>query len=524
MAKILFISINDVNSEGVRTLSAVLKQNGHQAYIIFVQKSAFPYNKSKKSASVSREIENYDWVGIDEYGRRFRYSRGPDITPKEESLLLLLIKKINPDLIGFSVTTPLKNKYAYVTKLIKERLKKVTIWGGSHATIDPEDSLNYCDVVCVGEAEKTILDIARRIDNKEDVRGANNLVYSKNDQIVRNPLNPLIADLNELPFKDIYPDDKFLIDNDSIVEKFNEVSYSQNLRYHMISSRGCPFKCSYCCENFFHRLYSPQKFLRRRSPQNVINELKEAKKNIDYSIVQFEDEIFSIEYSWLEEFTGMYKKEINLPFVCYIYMAENIEKQLKMLREAGLTGTCLALQSGSEKINRCVFNRAYSRELYIKTAFMLKSLGIGYYVDIITYNPFENINDLQDTLDVLNQLPKGYGFSVNKLYILKGTQMYELAKGLETKKDKNVMPDRVFNYYSRLFWLTTQYNKHVIALIQKIPIFKRFPFLISISFTWLLRVMRIARRLIMLIKNLKWFFKILVNPVKNKDFIKRQLR
>lgn len=89
MARILFVSINDINAEGVRSMSASLKQSGHQAYIIFLKRNGFPYSGGEKYISASKEVESSDWVGINEKGKQFRYSRGPEITAEEKKYLFL---------------------------------------------------------------------------------------------------------------------------------------------------------------------------------------------------------------------------------------------------------------------------------------------------------------------------------------------------------------------------------------------------------------------------------------------------
>ena len=366
-----------------------------------------------------------------------------------------MIKEIRPDLIGFTVTTPLKRGCGEISKLIKSSYNIPIVWGGPDPTIDPESSLDYCDFVCVGEGEKTIADIATRIDSKRDIKEARNLVYRENGKFIRNPLYGLISDLDKLTFKDISPDNKILIDNNHLVRNFSEVSYTRNFRYHAISSRGCMFNCSFCCEEFYKKLYSPEKFLRRRSPSNVVRELKEARKIIHYKIVHFEDEIFSFDHDWLKEFKDIYKKEINVPIMCYIYPDQDIKRKLELLKEGGLIRTCLSLQSGSERINREIFNRPFNKYLFLETAQLLKTMGIDYYVDVITYNPFEDEEDLQATLDILNKLPKPSRLCVNKLYLSKGTKIYKLVKNLQDKKENKIVSDRVFNYYSRLFWSTT---------------------------------------------------------------------
>jgi anaerobic magnesium-protoporphyrin IX monomethyl ester cyclase len=489
MAKILLISINDVNAEGLRILSAVLKRDNHQSHIAFLKRygAQFTY-------ALGEDAADYDWAGVDRKGRQFRYCRGSQITATERELLLSLVADINPQLIGFSVTTPLRKAAAEISQLLRSRFRTPIVWGGPDPTISAEDCLAYCDFVCIGEGEGTIADIAVALDNNTDLREVNNLAYLADGKCVRNPVNPLIHALDAIPFKDIDKQGKFLIDDDSLVSNFDEVSYSRNYRYHVISSRGCPHKCSYCCEEWYKRLYSKQAFLRRRSVSNVICELKAAKETTGCKYVQFEDEVFSYDCDWLLEFRDQYRSQIGLPFGCYIYPNANIERQLTVLKEAGLVHTCLALQSGSERINKEVFHRVYDRDHLINTARLLTAMGIGYYTDVITFNPFETEEDLQATLDVLNELPKPFDLCVNKLYAVPGTKIFDL---LENRKRDNTgtIAKSTFVYYSRLFWLATHHSRRLVTLVQKLRVFRHLPFL----FTWLEwakpRLDRVAGRL-----------------------------
>jgi len=212
----------------------------------------------------------------------------------------------------------------------------------------------------------------------------------------------------------------------------------------------------------------------------VIRELKIAKEILGYEYVQFEDEVFSYDNAWLSEFRDMYRNEINVPFECYIYPNANIEGQLTLLKEAGLNYTCLALQSGSDRINKEVFNRTFDKEHFINTANLLKGMGIAYYTDVITFNPFETKKDLQATLNVLNELPKPFHLCVNKLYALKGTKIFDMVEN-HRKSNDGITANNVFLYYARLFWLATHYNKRIVRLIETIRVFKYFPFL----FNWL---------------------------------------
>lgn len=474
MAKIVFLSLYDVNAEGLRTLSSVLKKEGHKPYIIFVKR----YSKRRLKRG---EGEGRDWVGIDMRGRLFVHARGKAISDQEKKLLLRLVHRIDPDLIGMSVTAPLKILYAELTHLIKKNLDIPVIWGGAEPTVNPEDCVKDGDFVCVGEGERTIVELANLLDTGEEFDQVKNLAYARDERFVKNPLFPLVSNLDEIPFKDISPEDKFLIEDGRLTESFSEISYSRSAKYHINSSRGCPFVCSYCCESHYKKLYAPQRFLRRRSPSHVIAELKAAMKRIDYRMVQFEDEIFTLDSAWLEEFSVMYREEIRLPLICYLFPDKDIDRNLEILKKAGLTLACLGLQSGSSRINREIFRRPYQRKRMVRTAAKLKSLKIDYYVDVITHNPFEYEKDLQATLEVLIELPKPFWLCVNKLHIIKGTSIADMMEKAVGDNEKPRDRARLFDFYSRLYWLTpfTRFHRHTLSLIRRFKIFRKFPYLVN---------------------------------------------
>lgn len=480
MARVLLVSVNDVNAEGIRMLSAVLRRNGHEPSIVFLQRNGFPYRDAKKYLEARRDVEEYDWTGIDSAGRPFRYCRGPDLTTLEQQLFLSLIGELGPDVVGFTVTQPFVRSIAHLSSLIRERFGIPILWGGPAPTSTPKACLQWCDFVCVGEGERAIADIAMRIDKGEDLSEAKSIACLRDGKFLQNPLHPLVENLDDLPFKDISPENKFLIEDDCLTRDFGEASYSG--RYHTASARGCPFSCSYCSENYLKSLYPSQKYLRRRSPSHVIAELAQARKALHYRIVQFEDEVFALNAEWLEAFVAMYRERIGLPFECYIYPGKRIEDQLKLLKEAGLHWTCLSLQSGSDRINREVFKRHFDKTLYLETARILRGLDIAFYADVITYNPFETREDLEATLDVLLQLPGRFPLFVNKLYLIEGTAIHASAHGAKGSTAVGRVADRTFGHYSRLFHAAGRYPKSAVKLARRAKIFEYSPSLLRLYF------------------------------------------
>ncbi len=474
MAKIAFVSICDRNAHGLRMMSSSLQRLGHECHIIFLKRYG-------RSPEVEAEPDDYPWIGIDSRGREFRYAHGSPITDRELGLLCGLLERIRPGAVGMSVTTPLRKRNAKVSRYIKWTIQAPVIWGGYDPTVNTADCLEHCDYACVGEGEVAMLEIARRLDAGESLDGVPNLSYRRDGSTVTIPRAPLVHDLDSLPWRDNSPENKYFIEDGELVESYPILTDRPEGTYQTITSRGCPYRCTYCCEASLKDIYTGEKFLRRRSARDAVAELAEAKTKHGATDIMFEDEIFGMDYKWLQQFTPLYLEQVGLPFSAYLYPTRNIDKLLPMLKEAGLTSCCVSLQTGSERIHKNVFDRPYDRELFLKTIRLCRSLNVGFYTDVITFNPYEEESDLQKTLDVLLDIKGPYGLCINKLFVLPGTplteQMLRDGKALEDGSR-----DDLFAYYCRLFSIASlsPFSGTAVRLVKRFEIFRRHPALIAV--------------------------------------------
>ena len=475
MANIVLISIYDRNAYGQRLMSANLKQLGHQCHMIFLKR----YN-TDWSYELELEIGEYPWMGVNERGKVFKYASNSHISPRELELLRDLLARLRPNVIGMTVNTPLRVQNVKVTESIKDHFDIPVVWGGYDPTVNAPQCLELCDYACVGEGDQTIIEIAERIDQGRSFDDVCNLAYKREGKTVFNPKAPAEQEIDKYPWRDNTPDNKYFIEDDQLVENYPVINDRGPGDYQTMSARGCPYKCTYCCEASLKDLYSGEKFLRRRSPQDIVAELVQAKNQFNLTHIRFEDEIFGMNLKWLTEFAPLYREQVGLPFDAYIYPSRDIENILKVLQYAGLTFCCLALESGSERINKKVFDRVYDRDLFLQTVRVCKNLSIPFYSDIITYNPYEEEEDLRKTLNVLLEMGGGFSMCINKLFVLPGTKMAQQMRidGLAVSDPRK---DSLFNYYCRLFWISS-FSRHApyfVWALDKIPIFRRRPQLLN---------------------------------------------
>jgi len=471
MATIVFVSLYDRNAYGQRLLSASLKRRGHDCHIVFLKR----YD-STPSKFRGLEAGEHAWIGIDRRGREFKYASTSPISPRELELLRQVIERIQPDLIGLTVNTPLRLQNSRVTKFIKSFSEAPVVWGGYDPTVNPADCLDFCDYACIGEGDTAILELAECVDRGESFERVHNLAWRRNGQPVFTPRAFLLQDLDSAPWRDDDPQNKYFIEDGRIAENHPVINDRRPGSYQTMTSRGCPYRCSYCCEASLKDLYAGERFLRRRSPAGCVAELAQAKIRFDLDEIVFEDEIFGMDLKWLSGFVPLYLEKVGLPFTAYVYPARNVEKLLPLLQLAGLNLCSVALESGSARINRTVFDRVYNRDLLVKSARLCKELAIDFYTDIITFNPYEEESDLKDTLSVLLDIGGRYDLCVNKLFALPGTHLAErMARDGATAGDPS--KDRLFHYYCRLFWVASfsPNSRWVVRLLERLRVFRRHP-------------------------------------------------
>ena len=206
--------------------------------------------------------------------------------------LLETINENNPDVIGFSVTTP---QFGYL-KLIVGHLRTFSdsyvVCGGVHPTFSPGQVLDVPGVNCVvrGEGEYAMKELMDALRNKSDYYSIKNCCFKNEDKYIENPIRPLIENLDGLPFPD----------KDNM--EATDTGFSPNgVRF--IFSRGCPYECTYCSNKALSQLYpNSKKYTRFRSVEKSIEEIKLAVERRPIGFITFDDDLFSLNKKWYYDF------------------------------------------------------------------------------------------------------------------------------------------------------------------------------------------------------------------------------
>jgi anaerobic magnesium-protoporphyrin IX monomethyl ester cyclase len=354
---------------------------------------------------------------------------------KQVSGVIEFILGLKPSFVGFSLLyTEFQKSCDLTSRLRGAGLAAPIVWGGIQPTISPETCLEHADYVCVGEGEEVVVDIAEALSRGESLKGVRNLAYVENGRLVGNDIRPPVADLDALAHYDHVPKSSFIQERNGVISGLDEKAFRRNARYggtvhDIMMTRGCPFSCTYCCNNFLSRLY-PSGRLRRMSADKVMLELEKVVVENPYvEYVNFQDDCFLADsLDHLEDFCRKYRDRINRPFVIRSIPTYINEEKAALLRQAGLSWINVGLQSGSDRVLEGVYRRSSSREDFLKAAGIIHRLGIAAYYDVILDNPFEGDEDRLETARALMETPRPFYPQFYSLTLFPGTDLYERAR------------------------------------------------------------------------------------------------
>lgn len=294
-----------------------------------------------------------------------------------------IIKKIidsKPDVIGFSVISLTYQWSIRIAKELKKQLKDTPIiFGGVYAMSNPETVLKQdcVDVVCIGDGEYPLLELVESLKKGKIDTKIKNLWFKKDGKIIKNDLRT--------PVKfDDYP----MFDKDL----FNKHIPIKN-SYLTIASKGCPFNCTYCSQNFLQPIMSGNKkktHFELRNVDNIINELKTMKERYNFQIVEMWDNTFTANKKWTLDFCKKYKEQVNVPYRILTHPMCIDEEVAQALKDSGCYKVQFGVQSMDEKIRAEILNRHESNEMVLKGFESCDKAGLNYSIDHIFGLPGDN--------------------------------------------------------------------------------------------------------------------------------------
>ena len=394
-----------------------------------------------------------------------------EVIPADLERLSERVEREGEVILAFSTPSAHATVYIELNRQLKRRHPQVfSVFGGTHPTYFPEMvEEEGVDGVCVGEGEYPMLGLVAARAAGKSVNSLGNWWIKEDGTIHRNPVRPLIEDLDALPVPDR-----------SIFRRAADQSSSHAI---VMTGRGCPYHCSYCYNHVYHRLYAGKgNVVRRRSVDHVMGELRQLKED-GCGFIRFMDDLFILLPEWVHEFAGRYREEIGLPFSCLVRANLVTEEIVASLEEAGCHRIMMGIEAGNERLRLEVLKRRMSTEQILKAARIIRGAGIKLVTANILALPGGSIREDWETVD-LNIRARPHYASASVLQAFPGTEIHEIAEHLGLLED-----DHLERVSQGGFGFTTALKGTDPGEIRQIENLHKF-FPVVIWFPWLKPVVR----------------------------------
>lgn len=337
----------------------------------------------------------------------------------EELIELLREKEI--DIVAFSVLSGHHKEAIRISQIVKERLGVQVIFGGWHPTLCPEECIPYCDILCIGEGEETLLELIDKIEKGGSISSVSGIWYKHNNRIMKNVNRPPIQDLD-----DIYKTINFERRRDYYIGFRRD-----NKKYFTIINKGCLFSCSYCNNADLTRLFTKDgRYYRKRSVDNLMEELIKAKRQFpDLKTMEFRSAVFPYLKEEFDDFGEKYLKYINLPFNAYTHFRIIKKEDLAKFKRFGLRELHLGMQSGSERFRKNVYNRLESNNEILEITEEAIRINMPVMCDLIFAPLIESQQDVKECAEFLLKLDRRIRYKIYDLmHLPKSTLTERLIK------------------------------------------------------------------------------------------------
>ncbi|MFX1294795.1 MAG: B12-binding domain-containing radical SAM protein [Promethearchaeota archaeon] len=337
------------------------------------------------------------------------------------------IKESQPDLVGFTATAfTINNVYEVIRGIKKENHHPVIVLGGHQATFAAKDILNenkFIDFIIYGEGEITFSELIKKLANNKEIIDINGIYHKVNDQIKKTPPRELIEDLDMLPFpaRDIFDD--CLKGNKEFI-------------LNVISSRGCPGRCSFCSVSQFYSL-SKGLLWRGRSPEKFVDEIEILIQKYGNNLIDISDDNFigfknkgkkRVKEICREIIDRGLKIKFSISSRADIFNKDE-DDLVKLLKEAGLISIHLGFEAGCQSMLN-LYNKKINVNQLIQAYEIFQQNNISCSQgNFIMFNPYTTFKTLKQNIELFFRVDQVLFYELSSiLYLFPGISLIDKVR------------------------------------------------------------------------------------------------
>ncbi|MDA1219917.1 MAG: radical SAM protein [Chloroflexi bacterium] len=437
-------------------LTACLKQNG---FIVDLFDTTF-YRTAERTLDEIRvetlQVRKFD---LEEMGVRFKPGNYVDDFKKK-------IAEFQPDLIGMTAVEDTWPQAVNLIESIRDYPAPVIV-GGVYPTLASDIPISHpgVNMICIGEGEHAIIEVATKLMNGEDYSTIQNLWVKKDGKIIKNPMRPPI-DLEDVPFGDFDLFEK---------ERFYRPMQGKVVRMLPIETdRGCPYTCRFCEAPSLVALYKEgtgQHYFRRKNWETVKREIDLYVRKYNAEYIYFNAETFlAMNDQEFNKFAEVYQ-QIKLPFWMQTRVETLTEHRIQELERVGCNRISIGLEHGNEEFRKMIVGKGFSNQRILDVFKLLDRNSIPITINNIIGFPDETRELIFETIELNRQLGSD---SVNA-YIFtpyRGTGMYNdaLSRGyLDPDAETNsIISGSILN-------MPSIGKDEILGLVRTFSLYVKFP-------------------------------------------------
>ncbi|MBD3319800.1 MAG: radical SAM protein, partial [Chitinivibrionales bacterium] len=322
-----------------------------------------------------------------------------DIFPDDSDYYIRKTLEFRPDIIGYGFETPAYPRLIEINQTLKALYPSALFCaGGVHTSSMPEQTLRECelDIVVIGEADISFPALCAAYAEGQSIESIPGTGYLRGNRYVQTAPSPVVEDLDSLPLinRTLLDCHKFYFFPPGNIRGLVRPGTAT-----MITSRGCPYACAFCDSKAVSG-----KHCRRRSVENVIDEINYLHSTFGITAVYFADDIFASNSAWTENFCrSLVRANLPVQWGCQCRADGVSDSMVKHMKRAGCIQIDMGVESGDPRVLKDL-NKGENVETFVRSARIIRNNNIRLLCSFIVGAPSETGESIERTAALIREM------------------------------------------------------------------------------------------------------------------------